>query len=114
MPIAKSRGIKFFWIVIIGNFISPDPRKNKEALGSPEVYYQQEIEIWGNGSMLGKVTLKKLDGNHIEVILPDQVMVNPIFNLEFRSINPVSPKNMGLGTDERLLGIGLQSIQFAR
>ena len=46
--------------------------------------------------------------------LPDQVMVNPLLNLEFRSINPVSPKNMGLGADERLLGIGLQSIQFTR
>ena len=41
-------------------------------------------------------------------------MANPILNLEFRSINAVSPKDMGLGTDERLLGIGLQSIQFTR
>ena len=64
--------------------------------------------------MLGKATLKKIDSNQIEVTLPDQVMVNPIFNLEFRSINSVSPKNMGIGTDERLLGIGLKSIQFTR
>jgi len=101
---------------LIFNFSTFKPRKmviDTRAFLAP-LHTQQEIEVWGNGSMLGKVTLKKLDGNHIEVILPDQGMVNPIFNLEFRSINPVSPKNMGLGTDERLLGIGLQSIQFTR
>ncbi|MCX6805829.1 MAG: hypothetical protein NTY56_00045, partial [Patescibacteria group bacterium] len=75
---------------------------------------QQEVEIWGNGSLLGKAILQKSEGNQIEVTLPDQVMGSPLLNLEFRSINAVSPKDMGLGTDERLLGIGLQSIQFTR
>jgi hypothetical protein len=86
---------------------------NAKAFLAPK-HLQQEIEVWGNGSLLGKATLKKSDGNQIELTLPDQVMANPIFNLEFRSINAVSPKDMGLGTDERLLGIGLQSIQFTR
>jgi hypothetical protein len=101
---------------LIFNFSTFKPRKmviDTRAFLAP-LHTQQEIEVWGNGSMLGKVTLKKIDSNQIEVTLPDQVMVNPIFNLEFRSINAVSPKDMGLGADERLLGIGLQSIQFTR
>ena len=86
---------------------------NARAFLAP-AHSQQEIEVWGNGSLLSKAILQKSDGNQIEVILPDQVTVNPTLNLEFRSINPVSPKNVGLGADERLLGIGLQSIQFTR
>ena len=101
---------------LIFNFPSSKPKKiviNAKAFLAPK-HLQQEIEVWGNGSLLGKATLNKSDGNQIELTLPDQVMANPIFNLEFRSINAVSPKDMGLGTDERLLGIGLQSIQFTR
>jgi len=101
---------------LIFNFPTSKPKKmviNAKAFLAPK-HLQQEIEVWGNGSLLGKVTLKKFDGNQIELTLPDQVMANPILNLEFRSINAVSPKDMGLSTDERLLGIGLQSIQFTR
>ena len=101
---------------LIFNFPAFKPRKmiiNARAFLAP-LHTQQEVEVWVNGSLLDKATLKKIDGNLIEVILPDQVMANPIFYLEFRSINPVSPKNMGIGTDERLLGIGVQSIQFTR
>ena len=101
---------------LVFNFPSSKPKKmviNARAFLAP-AHSQQEIEVWGNGSMLGKVTIKKFDGNQIELTLPDQVIANPILNLEFRSINAVSPKDMGLGTDERLLGIGLQSIQFTR
>jgi hypothetical protein len=99
---------------LIFNFSSFKPRKMvidaRAFLASKHT--QQEVEIWGNGSLLGKAILQKSEGNQIEVTLPDQV--SPLLNLEFRSINPVSPKNVGLGADERLLGIGLQSIQFTR
>ena len=101
---------------LIFNFSSFRPKRmviNARAFLAP-AHSQQEIEVWGNGSLLSKAILQKSDGNQIEVILPDQVTVNPTLNLEFRSINPVSPKNVGLGADERLLGIGLQSIQFTR
>jgi len=101
---------------LIFNFPSSKPKKmviNAKVFLAPK-HLQQEIEVWGNGSLLGKAILKKSDGNQMELTLPDQVMANPILNLEFRSINAVSPKDIGLGTDERLLGIGLQSIQFTR
>jgi len=101
---------------LIFNFPSSKPKKiviNARAFLAP-THHQQEIEVWGNGSMLGKAILKKFDANQIELTLPDQVIANPILNLEFRSINAVSPKDMGLSADERLLGIGLQSIQFTR
>ena len=101
---------------LIFNFSTFKPRKmviDARAFLAP-LHLQQEIEVWGNGSLLGKAALKKSDGNQIELTLPDQETVNPILNLEFRSINSVSPKNMGIGTDERLLGIGLKSIQFTR
>jgi hypothetical protein len=101
---------------LIFNFSSFKPRKMvidaRAFLASKHT--QQKVEIWGNGSLLGKAILQKSEGNQIEVTLPDQVMGSPLLNLEFRSINAVSPKDMGLGTDERLLGIGLQSIQFTR
>jgi hypothetical protein len=34
--------------------------------------------------------------------------------IEFRSINPISPLSAGISPDDRLLSIGLISIQFTR
>jgi hypothetical protein len=108
---------------LIFSFISFKPKKlaiDVRAYINPQ-HTEQEVEVWGNGSLLGIFKLHKFDGNLIEINLPEQIFENAnpdqffplaILNLEFRSINPVSPKILGLGGDDRLLGVGLKSIQF--
>jgi hypothetical protein len=59
--------------------------------------------------------LNKAQGNSLEVKLPKGMKTSgePVL-IEFRSLDAISPKSAGLGADERKLGIGLVSIQFAR
>ena len=61
------------------------------------------------------MVLTKALGNILEVKLPRGLKVagEPIL-IEFRSLDAISPKDAGIGSDERKLGIGLVSMQFAR
>ena len=62
-----------------------------------------------------KFTLVKQQDNLLELRLPDGVIRSgdPI-TIEFRSINAISPLSAGISADDRRLGVGLVSIQFAR
>jgi hypothetical protein len=82
---------------------------------------EQVVEVWGNGGLLGTFKLQNFDSNLINIKLPDQIFENAnhyqlyplaVLNLEFRSINPINPKIMGLSSDDHFLGTGLTSIQF--
>ena len=76
----------------------------------------QEIEVVINGVRLSnKFVLNKQQDNLLEVILPSGMNnAGDPLTIEFRSLNAISPKTAGLSADDRNLGIGLVSIQFAR
>jgi hypothetical protein len=77
---------------------------------------KQDIELTVNGSPYSdKFTLVKQQDNLLELRLPDGVIRSgdPI-TIEFRSINAISPLSAGISADDRRLGVGLVSIQFAR
>lgn len=77
---------------------------------------EQKIDILINGiKVANQLALAKQAGNAVEVALPTEVKPagKPV-NIEFRSINPISPRAAGISGDDRPLGIGLVSIQFAR
>jgi hypothetical protein len=77
---------------------------------------EQVLDISVNGIRIADhMVLKKAVGNILEIRLPrgTKTAGEPVV-IEFRSLDAVSPKDAGLGPDERKLGIGLVSIQFAR
>ena len=76
----------------------------------------QEIEVFINGVRVSnKFILNKQQDNLLEVMLPlGMNNVGDPLTIEFRSLNAISPKTAGLSADDRNLGIGLISIQFAR
>jgi hypothetical protein len=76
----------------------------------------QEIEVFINGVRVSnKFILNKQQDNLLEVMLPSGMNnVGDPLTIEFRSLNAISPKTAGLSADDRNLGIGLISIQFAR
>jgi hypothetical protein len=79
--------------------------------GHPE----QKVDIYINGiKVADQLMLTKQIGNLLELALPSELKtVGKPVNIEFRSINPISPLAAGISGDDRRLGIGLISIQFA-
>lgn len=95
-----------------------DPEKiiiQANAFLSPQ-HSEQVVDIAVNGIRVADhMVLSKAKGNTLEVKLPrgPKVSGEPV-TIEFRSLNAISPRDAGLGADDRKLGIGLVSIQFVR
>ena len=94
-----------------------DPTKliiKADAFLSPK-HTEQVVDIAVNGMRIADhMVLKQAKGNTLEIKLPrgSQAVGEPLL-IEFRSLNAISPRDAGLGPDERKLGIGLVSMQFA-
>jgi len=95
-----------------------DPSKlviKANAFLSP-THSSQIVDIAVNGIRVADhMVLTKAQDNLLEVKLPrgPKTPGEPVY-VEFRSIDPISPQAAGIGPDERKLGIGLVSVQFAR
>lgn len=72
----------------------------------------QEMELWIDGVLQEKVSLTRFEGNQIRLNLPPSVSNKEYFILELKFSNRVSPKSIGMGPDDRLLGFGLVSAEF--
>jgi hypothetical protein len=72
----------------------------------------QEVEILVNGVPQVKVNLNKRFGNEIEVPLPAYALNSEKLKLDFLFPTAVSPKSLGIGIDDRPLGIGLQALRY--
>jgi hypothetical protein len=72
----------------------------------------QDVEILVNGVPQVKVTLNKRFGNEIEVPLPASALNSERLKLDFLFPTAVSPKSLGIGIDERPLGIGLEALRY--
>ena len=82
------------------------------SLGHPE----QVVDIMVNSIRVADhMILRKAQDNFLEVRLPrgEKNPGEPVY-VEFRSLDTISPRAAGIGSDERKLGIGLISIQFVR
>lgn len=77
-----------------------------------EKHPNQVFEILINGKMVKKVSLDKFEGNSVEVSLPDAVLSEPFIRIQFKLLNPASPKSLGMSDDDRQLGVGLVSAVF--
>jgi hypothetical protein len=85
------------------------------AFLSPQ-HAEQVVEVSINGIRIAnQMTLKQAKGNTLEIKLPTGIIkAGEPLNVDFRSLDAISPMAAGLGPDERKLGIGLVSIQFIR
>jgi hypothetical protein len=72
----------------------------------------QDVEILVNGVPQVKVTLNKRFGNEIEVPLSSSALNSEKLKLDFLFPTAVSPKTLGIGIDERPLGIGLEALRY--
>ena len=72
---------------------------------------QQPVEIWVNGQLQKTVILKAFEGNYFTVQVPAPAP-NQSASIMFKIPDAISPKALGLGADDRLLGIGLQKIKI--
>jgi hypothetical protein len=72
----------------------------------------QDVEILVNGVPQVKVTLNKRFGNEIEVPLPTSALNSERLKVDFLFPTAVSPKSLGIGTDERPLALGLEAVRY--
>lgn len=85
---------------------------NVRAFIAPSVP-SQKIEISVNGQNLPPVVLTKFDGNQIFIPISPQIQTKEkILQIHFRFPNAVSPKQAGVGADERVLAVGFEKAVF--
>jgi len=72
----------------------------------------QELELMVNGVGQGKVSLSKPDHNQIPISLAQVDKQEKYVAIQLNYINPVKPKTLGQGPDERDLAIGINSAVF--
>ena len=94
----------------------PDPRpKNLKLLVRAFVHKKhpkQDVEIFINGFFQKKISLSEFENNQIDIPLPSSVSNSDYLKLEFKMLNPASPKAIGISDDDRQLGIGAISAVF--
>lgn len=73
---------------------------------------KQDVEILINGVFQQKVSLTEFENNQIDIPLPASVLGLDYFKLELKMLNPASPRALGIGEDDRLLGVGVISAVF--
>jgi hypothetical protein len=72
-----------------------------------------KIEVAINGNPPGQFTLSQFNHNVLEIPIPQNVAQKDPLVIEFKIINPRSPKDIGISADdERKLGIGLIDLAF--
>lgn len=72
----------------------------------------QEVLVFINGHLQGKVNLNKFEGNTFSIQLPSLENRSLPITIDFEFPNAISPKDLKLGEDNRKLGIGLKTATY--
>jgi hypothetical protein len=72
---------------------------------------EQRIEFTGDGQNFKSISLAQFSGNQIDIPVTAAMRKDSYALLEFKLLNPVSPKSLGMGDDSRELGIGLTKVE---
>jgi hypothetical protein len=73
---------------------------------------QQEIEIGINGQWQKKVFLTHFESNPIKLTIPASAYGKEWLEIDFKIPNAISPKTLGMGEDDRPLGLGIKNAVF--
>lgn len=111
----------------VASFYLPVPQSQSTSLSQIDLklralvskaHPEQKISIRLNGAPPLFFTLKNLEENLIKLRLPSPMVANQIgsrtkvLKIEIESFNPIEPKKLDMGDDQRLLSIGLISAKF--
>lgn len=77
-----------------------------------EAYPIQRVEIELNGQIQKTVVLSAFDGNRFFVTIPYDMQRDQTLEIILRFLDAVSPAELGLNEDPRVLALGLQEIRF--
>jgi Family of unknown function (DUF6311) len=72
---------------------------------------EQRVEYTTDGRDFKSISLNQFSGNQINVPVNSVMRTDGYALLEFKLLNPVSPKSLGMGDDSRELGIGLTKVE---
>jgi len=72
----------------------------------------QQIDSYINGVLVKHFELRSFSHNLIDIPIPRVVLKDEFFKLDLKIHSPTSPKALGLGDDDRQLGIGAISAVF--
>lgn len=72
----------------------------------------QRIEISTDGINYRQLSLTQFSGNLITIPIDAKMQKGHYALLEFKLLNPVSPKSLGIGDDARKLGIGITQVNI--
>ena len=72
----------------------------------------QEIDIGINGQWQKKVLLTHFESNLIKLTIPASAYGKEWLEIDFKIPNAISPKALGMGEDDRQLGLGIKSAVF--
>lgn len=73
---------------------------------------RQNIEIFIDDALVKKAALDKFEGNLISLPLSNLKSGQDFIKVRIKLINPASPKSVGIGEDDRKLGIGMVKAIF--
>jgi len=72
----------------------------------------QDVEIGLNGQWVKKVKLSQFETNEVTIPLPPDIPNSKWLKITLKLPTATSPKSLGMGEDNRMLGIGLKSAVF--
>ena len=76
------------------------------------VHPSQDMKIMVNGVFVKQVHLTKNDENKITIPILENALSQGNMLIEFKFLNPIKPKDLDMGNDDRLLSIGIKSVVF--
>jgi hypothetical protein len=75
-------------------------------------YSKQNIEIFIDDVLVKRASLDRFEGNLISLPLSSLALEQDFIRIRIKLINPASPKSVGIGEDDRRLGIGMVKAIF--
>lgn len=72
---------------------------------------EQKIEYTTDGDNFKSISLNQFAGNKLEISINASMRADGYALIEFKLLNPVSPKSLGMGDDTRELGIGITKLE---
>ena len=85
---------------------------NLRALVGP-AHPQQQIRIWLDKIDMGVYDLKRFEDNNLSIKVPKDLQKQKFLVIDFDSLNPISPKDLGISPDDtRLLSFGMRSLKL--
>lgn len=85
---------------------------NTKAFVTPN-HPKQLITVDINGTKTQQFTLSNPEENSLVIEIPMELRGLPFITIRFQFPDAASPKSLGIGADERKLGIGIKSAVFS-